>query len=60
MLAKVWKKVLLAILILACLFNITLKFVGRNSLKKELQATLEYFNFNKDRIVSTDNNKDNN
>ena len=51
MLAKLWKKVLFVILIIACLFNITLKFVVRNSLKKELQATLEYFNLNKNRIV---------
>ncbi|MCI8277585.1 MAG: hypothetical protein HFJ46_06740 [Clostridia bacterium] len=37
MLAKIWKKVLLAICILACLFNVTSKLVN----KKSLQANLD-------------------
>ncbi|MFR8103996.1 MAG: hypothetical protein ACLU8F_02765 [Clostridia bacterium] len=42
MLARVWKKVGLAILILACLFNIVSKLVSKTSLKHELQETAEY------------------
>ncbi len=38
MLAKIWKKVLLAICIIACLFNITSKIVNRVSLKEELRS----------------------
>lgn len=44
MLGKIWKKLLLVVLIVACLFNIVNKIIQRNSLKKELEATLEYFN----------------
>lgn len=42
MLGKIWKKLLLIVLIVACLFNIVLKLVQRNSLETELQATLQY------------------
>ena len=42
MLAKIWKKVLLAILIIACLFNIVLKLVNRVSLNKELVSSAQY------------------
>lgn len=38
MLAKLWKKVLFAICIIACLFNITHKLVNRHSLKENLQS----------------------
>ena len=38
MLAKIWKKLLLAICIIACLFNITGKIVNRHSLKLNLEA----------------------
>ena len=38
MLAKIWKKVLLVICIIACLFNITYKIVNKTSLKVELQS----------------------
>ena len=37
MLAKIWKKVLLSILILACLFNIISKFVGKLGFIDELK-----------------------
>ncbi len=37
MLAKLWKKVLLAVCIVACLFNITSKLVNRHSLKDNLE-----------------------
>ena len=46
MAGKVWKQLLLVILIVACLFNIVTKLVKRNSLKKELQATVDYFTEN--------------
>lgn len=42
MIAKVWKKVLLAIVVLACLFNIVNKFVFHPSIEKELQASANY------------------
>lgn len=42
MIAKIWKKVLLLVLIIACLFNITTKLVKKNSLKQELQSSAEY------------------
>ena len=38
MLAKMWKKVLLAICIIACLFNITTKLVSRTSLEVNLKS----------------------
>ena len=42
MIAKIWKKVLFAILIIACLFNITFKLVHKTSLKKELETSGQY------------------
>lgn len=42
MIAKVWKKVLLFILLVACLFNIVIKIVNKNSLDSELQSSAEY------------------
>ena len=38
MLPKIWKKVLLAICIIACLFNITSKLVNRTSLELNLKS----------------------
>ena len=38
MLAKVWKKVLLAVCILACLFNVVYKLVSRTSLEVQLKS----------------------
>lgn len=43
MLAKIWKKALMLILIIACLWSITTKLVQRESLKNELEGTVEYF-----------------
>ena len=37
MLAKIWKKLLLAICIIACLFNVTSKLVNRTSLEVNLK-----------------------
>ncbi len=38
MLAKSWKKILLAVCIIACIFNLTSKLVNRHSLKENLQS----------------------
>lgn len=42
MASKVWKKLLFIILIVACLFDITIKLVQRNSFKSELQSSAQY------------------
>ena len=42
MIAKIWKKVLFVILIIACLFNIVNKLVHKASLEQELQSSAEY------------------
>ena len=42
MIAKLWKKVLLAIVVIACLFNIVNKFVFHPSINEELEASAEY------------------
>lgn len=38
MLAKMWKKILLAICIIACLFNLVSKLVNRHSLETNLKS----------------------
>ena len=40
--SKVFKNIMLFILIIACLFNIVSKFVRKYSLKEELQASAQY------------------
>lgn len=42
MLAKLWKKVLMFILIVACLFNICYKLVHNISLEQELLSSAQY------------------
>lgn len=42
MLAKIWKKVCIAILIFACLFNIVSKLVHRVSFNKEVLTSAQY------------------
>ena len=42
MLAKLWKKVLLAVVILACLFNVVTKLVKKPSLEQELRSSAQY------------------
>ena len=42
MLAKIWKKVGIFILIVACIFNIMLKLVKRISLNSEIKQTVSY------------------
>ncbi len=54
MLAKVWKKVLFIILIVAILVDLTVKIIQRESLKTEIQSSVNYFVENKNRIVSSD------
>ncbi len=44
MLANIWKKVLLIIVVLACLFNIVNKFVFHPTTQQELEATATYIN----------------
>lgn len=40
--SKIWKKLLLVILIFACLFNIVSKIVKRYSLEEELESAAGY------------------
>ena len=42
MIAKLWKKVCIVILVLACLFNVVSKLVNRVSLNKELLSSAQY------------------
>ena len=42
MLAKIWNKLLMFILIIACLFNVITKFVKKSSLKDELLTSARY------------------
>lgn len=42
MIAKLWKKILLFILIVACLFNIVNKLVNKASLNQELESSAQY------------------
>lgn len=56
MLAKMWKKVLLAVCIIACLFNIMTKIVNRHSLEVNLESVNDgsvVFNFSKDEEQQT-------
>ncbi len=53
MLSKIWKKVCILILIVACLFNIVLKLVNRISFNKEALTSarymLEQYEYEKDK-----------
>lgn len=42
MLAKYWKKILMLILIIACVFNIMSKLVNKLSIEKEMLTSAEY------------------
>lgn len=42
MIAKIWKKLLLFILLIACLFNIVIKIVYKTSLDQELNLSANY------------------
>lgn len=58
MLAKVWKKVLLAVCIIACIFNIMSKLVNRHSLKENLESANDgqtvFSIFQKDEVVESE------
>ena len=56
MLGKIWKKILLFIVLVIIIWDITVKLVQRNSLKKELEQTLNYFYSNN---ISQSNNIEN-
>ena len=53
MLSKIWKKLCILILIVACLFNIVLKLVNRISFNKEALTSarymLEQYEYEKDK-----------
>lgn len=42
MLAKIWKKLLMFILIVACLFNVVTKLVKNSSFEDELLSSAQY------------------
>ena len=42
MIAKIWKKVLLFVLIVACLFNIINKLVHKASMEEEVSSSAQY------------------
>ncbi len=42
MIAKYWKRIGVIILVIACLFNITIKLVNKTSLKEELETSGQY------------------
>ncbi len=42
MLAKYWKKILMLVLIVACVFNVMGKLVNKLSLEKELLSSAEF------------------
>ena len=58
MLAKLWKKVLLAICIIACIFNIMSKLVNRHSLKENLESAndgeIVFSIFQKEKVMESD------
>ncbi len=42
MVARLWKKVLLFILIVACLFNVVNKLVHKASMEEEVKSSAQY------------------
>lgn len=62
MLPKIWKKLLLAICIIACLFNVTAKLVNRISLEKVIASeqegvdVMEMLNIPEEKPVLTNQN----
>ncbi len=42
MIAKSWKKILLFVLIIACLYNVMNKLVHKASMKQEVEASVQY------------------
>ena len=54
MLAKIWKKLLLAICIIACIYNVMNKLVGRISLETQLKS-VEVNNIKNDKVDKSAN-----
>ena len=58
MLAKLWKKVLLAVCIIACIFNIMSKLVNHHSLKENLESANDgktiFSIFEKEKVVESE------
>ena len=58
MLAKIWKKALLAVCIIACIFNIMSKLVNRHSLKENLESANDgetiFSIFEKEEVVESE------
>lgn len=50
MLAKIWKKIGLIILIIACLWNIVFKLVNKISFDGAIEAAKAQIQYNKDKI----------
>ena len=50
MLAKIWKKIGLIILIIACLWNIVFKLVNKVSFDGTIEAAKAKIQYNKDKI----------
>ena len=48
MLAKIWKKLLMFILIIACLFNVITKLIKDMSIEDELLSSAQYIQNQKD------------
>ena len=48
MAAKLWKKIGLFILIIACVFNIMIKLVNKTSFKEELRSSAQYITEHKE------------
>lgn len=46
MIAKLWKKIGLLILIIACIYNVMNKIVKKVSFDKEMESTATYYNEN--------------
>ena len=42
MIARIWQKLGIIILIIACLFNVTIKIIKKISLDEELRRSAEY------------------
>lgn len=42
MIAKIWKKILLFVLIIACLYNVINKLVHKASMEEEVRSSAEY------------------
>ena len=60
MLAKLWKKVLMLVLIIACLFNVVTKLVKSLSIDKELLSSARYIQSMQDQKKAEEEKKKSN